>query len=238
MAALDAAQHALPFAGESDRGDFIELWPRLAKALGETGTMVSISFAAAAVIGTLLGLLAYATRPGNLLQNKVVFWIINGVINLIRPVPFIILAVSIIPFTRLIVGTSIGAVAAAVPLTIIASVAVARIAESNLVAVDPGTVEAGKAMGASPVRILFTIVAPEALGPLVLGLTYIFVALLDASAVAGAIGGGGLGQLALTYGYAHFDWFTVVVVVIVLIVLVQLAQALGNFIARRVMHTR
>lgn len=216
--------------------DLGALLPRLLSALGETALMVSISFIAASVIGILLGLVLYATRRGNLRQNRFVSAVLNFVVNIVRPVPFIILAVSIIPLTRLIIGTSIGPLAATVPLTIVASVAIARVAESNLVAVDPGTIEAGTSMGASPARVLFTIVIPEALGPLTLGLTYIFVALIDATAVAGAIGGGGLGNLAMTYGYQHFDWFTIIVVVILLIVIVQLAQALGNAIAKRVMH--
>jgi len=212
------------------------LLPRIAKAVGETGLMVSVSFLAASILGILLGLLLYATRPGNLLQNRVIFGVLNAVINIIRPIPFLIVAVSIIPFTRAIVGTSIGPLAATIPLILVASVAIARIAESNLVAVDPGTVEAGAAMGASPVRVLFTIVIPEALGPLTLGLTYIFVALVDATAVAGVVGGGGLGHLAITYGYQRFDWFVVGVIVVILIVLVQSAQLLGNWISRRVMH--
>ena len=123
-----------------------------------------------------------------------------------------------------------------VPLVLVASVAIARIAESNLVAVDPGAIEAGTAMGAKPWQVLFGIVVPEALGPLVLGLTYIFVALIDATAVAGVVGGGGLGDLAIRYGYQRFDWFVVGVIVVLLIVLVQGAQLLGNAVARRVMH--
>ncbi|MDQ1130511.1 ABC transporter permease subunit [Microbacterium sp. SORGH_AS_0888] len=117
-----------------------------------------------------------------------------------------------------------------------AAAAIARVVESNLVAVDPGAVEAGKAMGAGPARILFTIVVPESLGPLALGLTYIVVALVDTTAVAGAIGGGGLGDLAIKYGYQRFDWFVILVIVVVLIVLVQLAQWLGNWVAKKVMH--
>jgi len=210
--------------------------PRLLKALYDTGTMVLVSFLAATIIGLLLALLLYASRPGNLLQNKVVFFVLNLIINVIRPIPFVILAVSIIPLTRLLLGTSIGALAATVPITIAAAVAIARIAESNLVAVDPGTVEAGAAMGASPARVLFTIVVPEALGPLVLGLTYIFVALVDFTAVAGTLGAGGLGDLAIKYGYQRFDWIVVLVIVVILIALVQLAQLLGNWISRKAMH--
>jgi D-methionine transport system permease protein len=165
-----------------------------------------------------------------------VFNVLNFVINIIRPIPFLILAVSLIPLTRLLVGTSIGPVAVIPALTVAASVAIARIVESNLVAVDPGTIEAGAAMGARPWRILFTIVIPEALGPLTLGLTYILVALVDATAVAGVLGGGGLGNLAMTYGYQRFDWFVVIVIVVILIVLVQSAQLVGNWISRKVLH--
>ncbi len=210
--------------------------PRLWKAVGETGLMVSVAFLLAGVLGLLLGLLLYATRPGNLLHNRVASGGLNLLVNIIRPIPFLIVAISIIPFTRALIGTSIGPLAATVPLVLVASVAIARVAESNLVAVDPGAIEAGAAMGARPVRILFTIVIPEALGPLVLGLTYIFVALIDATAVAGVLGGGGLGDLAIKYGYQRFDWFVVGVIVLILILLVQVAQWLGNRISRRVMH--
>jgi D-methionine transport system permease protein len=198
--------------------DFSAFLPRLSDAIFETLLMVSVSFLLAGVIGILLGLVLYATRRGNLLENRVVFAVLNFVVNIVRPIPFLIVAVSLIPLTRLIMNTSIGPVAAIVPLTVVASVSIARIAESN------------------PLRILFTIVVPEALGPLTLGMTYIFVALVDATAVAGVIGGGGLGDLAMRYGYQRFDWVVVAVIVVVLVVLVQFAQALGNWIARRVMH--
>ena len=210
--------------------------PRFLKALAETGIMVSVSFLGAAIIGLLLGLLLYASRPGNLLQNRVVFAVLNVLINVIRPIPFLIVAIALIPLTRLVFGTGLGPLPAALPLILVASVAIARVSESNLVAVDPGTIEAGAAMGASPARVLFTIVVPEALGPLTLGLTYILVALVDATAVAGVVGAGGLGDLAMKFGYARFDWITVIVVVISLVLLVQLAQWLGNSIAKRVIH--
>ncbi|WP_431796944.1 methionine ABC transporter permease [Microbacterium kunmingense] len=210
--------------------------PRFFQALAETGLMVSVAFLGAAVIGILLGLLLYASRPGNLLENRVVFAVLNVVINVIRPIPFLIVAIALIPLTRLVFGTGIGPLPATLPLVLVASVAIARVAESNLVAVDPGAIEAGAAMGASPARVLFTIVVPEALGPLTLGLTYILVALVDATAVAGVVGGGGLGDLALKFGYARFDWITVLIVVVTLIVLVQLAQLIGNAVAKRVLH--
>jgi len=161
---------------------------------------------------------------------------LNAVINVVRPIPFIILIVAISPLTRAVIGTSIGTGAAIFALTIVATFSIARIAETNLVAVDRGAVEAGAAMGASPLRVLGTIVVPEALGPLTLGLTYIFVALVDATAVAGLVGGGGLGNLAITYGYQRFDTVVMVTVIVLIIVLVQAAQLLGNRVARRVLH--
>lgn len=214
------------------------LAPKIWTALLQTLQMVSVSFVLATVLGLLLGLVLYATRRGALLQNAVVFGVLNGVINVVRPIPFIILIVAISPLTRVVVGTSIGTGAAIFALTIAATFSIARIAETNLVAVDPGTVEAGAAMGASPLRVLLTIVVPEALGPLTLGLTYIVVALVDATAVAGLVGGGGLGNLAITYGYQRFDTVVMVTVIVVIIVLVQAAQLLGNLVARRVMHER
>jgi D-methionine transport system permease protein len=210
--------------------------PRFLKALGETLLMVGASFAVAAIVGVLLALWLYAARPGNILENRIVFGVLNLIINVIRPVPFIIVAIAVVGLTRLIYGTSLGPLAASFPLAIVASVAIARVIESNLVSVNPGAVEAGTAMGASPVRVLFTIVIPEQLGPLVLGLTYIVVALVDASAVAGAIGGGGLGSLAINYGYNRFDYTVIWIVVITLVIMVQLVQAVGNAIARKVMH--
>jgi D-methionine transport system permease protein len=216
--------------------DLSAFLPRFFAAIAETGLMVTVAFLAASVIGVLLGLLLYASRPGNVLQNRVVFGVLNFIINIVRPIPFLIVAIALIPATRFVFGTGIGPLAATLPLVLVASVAIARVAESNLVAIDEGSIEAGAAMGASPARVLFTIVIPEALGPLTLGLTYILVALVDASAVAGVIGGGGLGDLAIRYGYNRFDWITVLVVVVTLIVLVQLAQFVGNRIARRVIH--
>jgi D-methionine transport system permease protein len=216
--------------------DAAVLWPKIWTALLQTLQMVTMSFVLATVLGVVLGLVLYSTRRGNLLQNAAVFTTLNAVINVIRPIPFIILIVAISPLTRVVIGTSIGTGAAIFALTIVATFSIARIAETNLVAVDRGSVEAGAAMGASPLRVLITIVVPEALGPLVLGLTYIFVALVDATAVAGLVGGGGLGTLAITYGYQRFDTVVMVTVIVLIIVLVQVAQLLGNVVARTVLH--
>lgn len=216
--------------------DLDALLPKLVKAFFETLHMVMFSFVFATIIGILIGIVLYATRKGNILQNAVVFGVLSFIINLVRPIPFIIFIVAMIPLTRIIVGTSIGPGAAILTLSIVGGISIGRIAETNLVAVDPGTIEAGSAMGARPLRVLFTIVLPEAIGPLILGLTYIFVALIDATAVAGIVGAGGLGSLALTYGYQRFDTFVMLTVIVVLIVMVQVAQFLGNWIARKAMH--
>jgi D-methionine transport system permease protein len=212
------------------------LWPKIGTALLQTLQMVTVSFVLATLFGLLLGLVLYSTRRGALLENAAVSTALNAVINVVRPIPFIILIVAISPLTRAVIGTSIGTGAAIFALTIVATFSIARIAETNLVAVDRGAVEAGAAMGASPIRVLGTIVVPEALGPLTLGLTYIFVALVDATAVAGLVGGGGLGNLAITYGYQRFDTVVMVTVIVLIIVLVQAAQLLGNRVARRVLH--
>lgn len=206
--------------------------PKVARALGETLFMVSVAFFLASVIGLILGIFLYATRPGQLLHSRVVHTTLNIVVNTLRPIPFIILLIALTPLTRALIGTSIGPAAAILPLTIAASVGIARVAESNLVAVDPGVIEAAKSFGASPLHILFGFVVREAFGPLLLSLTFIFVALIDATAVAGAVGGGGLGNLALTYGYQRFDYAVMILIIIVLIALVQLVQFIGNRIAR------
>lgn len=216
--------------------DWSTLWPKIGAASLQTLQMVTITMVLASFLGLLLGLVLYSTRPGHILANRFVFAALNGVINVIRPIPFIIFIVAIGPLTRTVIGTTIGTEAAIFALTIVASLSIARIVENNLVAVDPGVIEAGRAMGARPLRILFTIVVPEGLGALILGLTYIVVALIDATAVAGIVGGGGLGDLAMVYGYQRFDSTVMFVIIIFLIVLVQLAQWGGNALSRKILR--
>jgi len=213
--------------------DFGTVVPKVADALFETLYMVTAAFLIAAVVGLSLGIFLFATRPGQILGNRAVHFVLNFVVNIFRPIPFIILLVALTPVTRAIIGTSIGPSAAIPPLAIAGAMGIARVAESNLVAVDPGVVEAAEAMGARPLHILFGFVVREAFGPLLLSLTFISISLIDATAVAGAVGGGGLGNLALTYGYQRFDWAVMALIIIVLIVLVQCVQFLGNWIAKR-----
>ncbi|MEU7603712.1 methionine ABC transporter permease [Streptomyces sp. NPDC040724] len=218
------------------KADWSTFWPKVLDATGETVYMVLITLALSTVGGLGVGLTLYATRKGGVLPNRIVHAVLGLLINIIRPVPFIIAIVALAPVTRGVVGTMIGTNAAIFPMTVVATFGVARIVESNLLSVEPGVIEAARSMGASPLRILLTVLVPEALGPLVLGLTFMLVALIDFSAVAGTVGGGGVGNLAMTYGYLRFDTSVMVVTVLVLIALVQSAQLLGNVVSRKVLR--
>lgn len=216
--------------------DWSTFWPRIVEATGETLIMVIATLIFGSIIGISLGLLLFVTRENNILENKAVSQVLNILINIIRPIPFIIFLFAIIELTRLVVGTSIGLTAAIFPMTIVASFVVARVVENNLVSIDPGVIEAAQAMGASPLRIVFTVLIPEALGPLILGLTFVSVSLIDFSAVAGTVGAGGLGHIAMTYGYQRFDASVMIVTVLILIVMVQIAQWIGNTLSRKIMR--
>ncbi|WP_152657034.1 methionine ABC transporter permease [Oceanobacillus sp. CFH 90083] len=216
--------------------DWSTFWPRILEATGETLIMVIATLIFGSIFGIVIGLLLFVTRENNILENKVVFQLLNFLINIIRPIPFIIFLVAISQLTRLVMGTTIGTAAAIFPMTIVASFTIARVVENNLVSIDPGVIEAAKAMGASPLRIIFTVLIPEALGPLILGLTFVSIALIDFSAVAGTVGGGGLGHIAMTYGYQRFDASVMIVTVLILIVMVQIAQWLGNTISKKIMR--
>ncbi|GEN30918.1 D-methionine transport system permease protein [Cerasibacillus quisquiliarum] len=216
--------------------DWSNFWPQIVEATGQTITMVVMTLIFGSIIGITLGLLLFVTRENNILENKFVFQVLNIIINIIRPIPFIIFIVAISQLTRLVVGTTIGTAAAIFPMTIVASFTIARVVENNLVSIDPGVIEAAQAMGASPLRIIFTVLIPEALGPLILGLTFVSVGLIDFSAVAGTVGGGGLGHIAMTYGYQRFDGTVMLVTVVILIVMVQLAQWIGNTLSKLVMR--
>ncbi|MBP1174787.1 D-methionine transport system permease protein [Paenibacillus sp. PvR133] len=208
-------------------------WLKVVEATGETLLMVVVTLIFASILGLMIGLVLYVTRKGSLFENKFVFMFLNLLINIIRPIPFIIFLVAISPFTRLLMGTTIGTSAAIFPMTIVAAFAVARIVENNLVSIDPGMIEAAKALGATPFQIITGVLIREALGPLILGLTFITVALIDFSAMAGTVGGGGLGNLAMTYGYQRFDTSVMIVTIVLLIIFVQVAQYAGNYLSRK-----
>ncbi|MGG3575366.1 methionine ABC transporter permease [Bacillus gobiensis] len=218
------------------RVDWTTFWPRIVESTGETVLMVIATLIFGSILGIIIGLLLFITRKGNILENKILFQALNILINIIRPIPFIIFLVAISPLTRSIIGTTIGTWAAIFPMTIAASFGIARIVENNLISIDPGVIEAAKAMGANPLQIIFTVLIPEALGPLILGLTFVTIGLIDFSAMAGTVGGGGLGHVAMTYGYQRFDGSVMLVTVVILILLVQLAQWIGNTLSRKIMR--
>jgi D-methionine transport system permease protein len=205
----------------------------LLDALWETLIMVGISSALSALLGVPLGILLVVTGRGHILERPLFNSVAGAIVNAARSTPFIILLVAIIPLTRLVVGTSIGTAAAIVPLTIAAIPFVARLAEASLREVDPGLIEAAQAMGASPQQIVFKVLVPEAWPGIIAGLTITVVSLISYSAMAGAVGGGGLGDLGIRYGYQRFQPEVMLTVVVVLIVLVQAFQSLGDALARR-----
>ena len=202
----------------------------------ETLIMVGLSGLIGSAIGVPLGVYLYLTDRGGVLENGFANRSVGIIVNAVRSTPFIILLVAIIPFTRLLAGSSIGTAAAVVPLTIAAAPFVARLVETALREVDRGLVEAAQAMGATTSQIVFKVLLPEALPGIVAGLTITLVSLTGYSAMAGAIGGGGLGDLGIRYGYQRFLPEVMLAVVLLLIVFVQALQSLGDWAVRRLSH--
>lgn len=195
--------------------------------------MVVVAGALGTALGLPLGIFLATSRKGELFAAPVPNAVLGVLVNVTRSTPFIILVVAIVPFTRLIAGTSIGTSAAIVPLTVAAAPFIARIVEGAIREVDPGLVEAARAMGATPLQIVRKVLVPEALPAITLGLTLAVVSLLGFSAMVGAVGGGGLGDLGIRYGYQRFMPEVMAIVVAILVVLVQSAQTLGDALARR-----
>ena len=210
-----------------------DVFSLLMKALGETVAMVVVSMVAATAIGVPLGVLLVTTAKGGVLACPVLNRAVAAVVNAIRSIPFIILMVAIIPFTRLVAGTSIGTTAAMVPLTLASIPFIGRQVETSLREVPYGIIEAALAMGATPMQIIWRVYLPEALSGIVAQLTTVAIALVGESAMAGAIGGGGLGDLAIRYGYQRFRPEIMLATVVVLIALVQLVQFAGNALAKK-----
>lgn len=203
-------------------------------ALWETLYMVSVSLFFGGIIGIFLGILLVETRKGHILENRIIFSIVNPIVNTFRSIPFIILLVAIIPFTRLIVGTSIGTTAAIVPLVLHIGPYFSRLVENSLLEVDEGIIEAAKAMGATPFQIIHRFLLPEAFASFILSITTATIGLIGATAMAGAVGGGGLGDLAITYGYQRFSTITILATVVILVLLVQGIQSVGNVLERKI----
>ncbi|RWA51097.1 DL-methionine transporter permease subunit [Cupriavidus sp. UYMSc13B] len=205
-------------------------------SFNETLLMVAISGVVGSLLGVPLGVLLHLTNRGGVLSHPLFNRGIGVVVNAVRSIPFIILLVVVIPFTRFIVGSSIGTTAAIVPLTIAAVPFIARLVESALREVDKGLVEAAQSMGATTRQIVWKVLLPEAMPGIVAGLTITFVSLVGYSAMAGAIGGGGLGDLGIRYGYQRYITEVMVAVVVILIVFVQAVQSFGDWLVRRISH--
>jgi D-methionine transport system permease protein len=202
-------------------------------AIGETLTMVSASAVIVLFIGLPLAVLLVTTAPGGIYEAARLNRVLGAVINMFRSTPFIILMVALIPFTRLVVGTTIGVWAAAVPLTVASAPFFARVSEVSLRNVDKGLIEAAQAMGCHRRDIVRHVLLPEALPGLIAGFTLTVVAMIGSSAMAGALGAGGLGDLAIRYGYQRFDTSVMLMVIVLLILLVSLVQFVGESLARR-----
>ena len=200
----------------------------LIEALGQTIYMVGISTILATLIGFILAIVLVVTDEGGLKPNKIINSILGFIVNTLRSFPFIILVVAIIPLTRAIVGKSIGETAALVPLTIGAAPFIARVIEGALKEVDKGLIEAAKSFGASDFQIIFKVMVKEAMRSIISGITLSIISMIGYSAMAGAVGAGGVGAVALTYGYQRFDNAVMIYTVITLIIIVQLLQGAGN----------
>ena len=209
------------------------LWP----AFVETLQMVAIAGVATVLIGLPLGVVLFVTQPGGLAANRALNLVLGGiVVNITRSIPYAILMLSLVPFTRWVVGTSIGPIAASVSLTIASVPFFARLVEASLREVHAGKLDAAHAMGSSRFQTVGKVLLPEAGPSLVAGITTTVVALIGYSAMAGLIGGGGLGRLAYNYGYQRYQFEVMAVILVILVVLVQLVQWTGDAIVRRVDH--
>ena len=210
--------------------------PLIGDALIETIVMVAVSGFVGALAGIPLGIVLFVTDKKSFLPMPVLNITLGTVINAMRSVPFIILLVAIIPFTRMVVGSSIGTAAAIVPLTLSVAPFIARMVETSLREVDKGLIEAAQSMGATHLQVVTKVLLPEAMPGIVAGLTISVISLIGSSAMAGAVGGGGLGDLGIRYGYQRFNPEVMWTVVLVLIVLVQGLQSLGDRIVRKLSH--
>lgn len=214
----------------------IDLLPDLWEASFETLYVVSLALVFGGVAGLLIGLALYATRAGSLFPNRALFGVLNVLVNFFRPIPFVILLAAVQPFARSLGIPGIGPEFGVFAITIASMFAISRIVEQNLLTVRPGVIEAARAAGASRSRVLFRLVPREALAPLVLGYTFIVVALVDMTAIAGAVAAGGLGEFAIVYGFKQFNPVVTWAAVLVIVVLVQAVQFFGNALARRILR--
>ena len=206
---------------------------QLLLAAEQTLYMVFLSLFIGTVLGLFIAVTLVVTNPNGIVKNSIVYTITNTIVNIVRSVPFIILMVFILPLTKMIVGTRVGTTAAIVPLVIFIAPYLARLFENSILEVNKGIIEAAQSMGASYFEVIWHFLLPEAKGSLILSITTGTIGLIGATAMAGAIGAGGVGDLALTYGYARLKFPLMLFTVIILIIFVQIIQTIGNYFARR-----
>ena len=207
-----------------------EIWT----SIGETFVMVGVSIVAAILIGLPVGTFLFLCRKGQVLENQFVFSILNLLVNIIRSFPFLLLVVFLIPFTRLVLGTAIGTAAATVPLSIIAIAHYSRLVEQSLLEVPKGVIEAAISMGASIQDIIFKFLYVEARSGFVLGLTTSIISFISYSTIMGVVGGGGIGDFAIRYGYQQFKTELMIYMIIIMVILVQLIQFFGTTVSRMI----
>lgn len=211
----------------------IALMPEIIKSIQQTFIMVSISVASAVIIGMPIGIILFLFAPGNFYENRYLYIVMNYIVNLVRSFPFIILIVALIPFTRFVTGTTIGPIPAAVALSVAAIPFYARLVEQSLRDVPKGVIEAAVASGASLKHLIFGVLLSEARPGLVSGLTVTIISFISYSAAAGTVGGGGIGDLAIRYGYQRFDTSIMIACIILLLILVQIVQLIGTWLANK-----
>lgn len=212
----------------------VQYQSEIIEAIGETFTMVGISILAAILLGLPIGTFLFLCRKNNLLEHQLAYSILNVLVNTIRSFPFLLLVVFLIPFTRWVVGTAIGTLAATVPLAVIAIAHYARLVEQSLLDVPKGVLEAAVSMGASVKHIIFKFLYVEARSSLVLGLTTSTVSFISYSTVMGVVGGGGIGDFAIRYGYQQYKTDLMMYVIVVMVILVQIIQFTGTTVARQI----
>ncbi|WP_173912914.1 methionine ABC transporter permease [Acinetobacter sp. Marseille-Q1618] len=211
----------------------INIWPEIQTALGETFYMLSVTILLGIIFGGIVGTVLYLTRDGSISSNKLVNGVLNAVVNFIRSFPFLILAISIVPLTRLIVGTSIGTTAAIVPMTISCIPYFARFVEAALLEVNRGVIEAAEAMGATKFQIVHKVLFSEARAAIVNSITIVTVSYFSYSTIVGIVGGGGIGDFAIRYGFHRFETDILIFTVLIIIFIVQIIQFTGNYFVKR-----
>lgn len=211
----------------------LAVWPEILVALGQTFYMLVATLIIAVLVGTPLGTLLYLIRPGSSNHAPRLYIVVDAIINIVRSFPFLILMIAIIPFTRLVVGTAIGTTAVIVPLAISAIPEFARLVEQTLLEVNKGVVEAAESMGANTLQVIWKVLYSEARSGIANSITMISVAFLSYSAVAGLVGGGGIGDFAIRYGYYRYQIDIMIFTVILIVIIVQIIQTTGNFTVRK-----